>query len=70
MKNLRIQGSSDILGLSDKEVQQRVDKGQVNILPLYSRDTIVSSTHSLFLISKVFLLLDILAFYIVLFVYF
>lgn len=33
MKNLRIQGSSDILGLSDKEVQQRVDKGQVNILP-------------------------------------
>ena len=33
MKNLRIQGSSDILGLNDKEVQERVEKGQVNILP-------------------------------------
>ena len=33
MRNLRIQSSSDILGLSDEEVQERIDRGQVNILP-------------------------------------
>lgn len=33
MKNLRVEDPLEILGLNDKEVQERIDKGQVNILP-------------------------------------